>query len=66
MHFAKGSDDIAADAADIGNGRVGADPDALIDTASQMFHELAVDIGVYDRTGLVGVHDQSCIARWTG
>ena len=46
--------DIVADAAGVGNRRVGPDPDALVDAASEVLGEVAVDVFVDDRAGCVG------------
>lgn len=55
IELAQGMDDILADTAGIGDGGVFPDPDAFIDTASEVFGEVAVDIGVDGGAGLVGL-----------
>ena len=46
---------VVAVAPRVGNGRIHANPDALVDTAAEMLGELAVDGLVDDRAGLGGV-----------
>ena len=51
-------DDVVADAAGVGDGRVGADPDAFVDAVAEVFGELAEDIAVDLRAGLRRVDGQ--------
>ena len=44
-------DDVVADAARVGDRRVLADPDALVDAAAEVLGEVAVDVPVDDRPG---------------
>ena len=39
-------DDVVADAAGVGDGGVGADPDALVDAVAEMLGELAEEVAV--------------------
>jgi hypothetical protein len=50
----QGRDHVVAIAPGVGDLAVLADPDALVDAASQVLGELAVDLGLDHRTGLVG------------
>jgi hypothetical protein len=55
---AQSVDHVVAHAARVGNRGVFAHPDAAVDAVAEVFGELAVNIAVYDRTGLVGVDRQ--------
>lgn len=43
---AQGFDDVAAEAAGIGDGRILADPDAVVDAAAEVLGKMPVDVGV--------------------
>ena len=55
----KVGDNVVANAARVGNRRIGANPDAFVDAAPQMLGELAEEIAVNLRTGLGNVNKQS-------
>ena len=46
MQRLKGGDDIVADAPGIGDGGIGADPDAFVDAVAEMFGKLAEEVAV--------------------
>ena len=46
---------VVADAARVGNGRILAHPNALVNAAAQMLGKMAVDVGVDNRPGLIGM-----------
>ena len=51
----EGGEHVVAVAFGVGDGRVGADPDALVDAVAEVLGELAVDVFVDDGTGRGGV-----------
>ena len=57
QHLESG-DDVIANAARVGDGRVGTDPYALVDALAEVFRELAEEVAVDLRTGLRRVHGQ--------
>ncbi len=59
VQVAQSRDDVVAEAMRIGDGRVLANPDAFVDSPAQVFRELAVDVAVDLRAGLIRVQDCS-------
>jgi hypothetical protein len=54
LQFLECCEYIVAIPARVGNGGVGSHPDAFVDIAAQVFHELAVDVGVDLCARLIG------------
>ena len=52
-------DDVVADAAGVRDRATSADPDAFVDAAAEVLGEVAVDVLVDDRPGLVGPQRRS-------
>ena len=59
---AQGFDDIRAEAVYVGDGRILADPDAVIDAATEVLGEMTVDIGIDGGECISRVQgDDSCV-----
>jgi hypothetical protein len=58
LNLTEGGNDIVADAAGIGDGRIFANPEAVINAASQMFRKVPIDMAINASFTGIGMNNQ--------